>query len=46
MPRSADVLKIVGAQVLGVAVAVGLATFLFPWARKSAAVLLFRPRQD
>lgn len=45
MPHPADVLKIVGAQVLGAAVAVGLGALLFPWARQSAGVLLFR-RQD
>ncbi len=44
MPHPAAVLKIVGAQVFGAAVAVGLAMFLFPWVRQSAAVLLFRPR--
>ena len=46
MPHPADVLSIVGAQVLGAAVAVAVAAFLFPWARQSAAVLLFRPRQE
>lgn len=43
--RPADVLRILGAQILGAAIAVGAASFLFPWARQSARVLLFRPRQ-
>jgi glycerol uptake facilitator-like aquaporin len=43
MSHPADVLRILGAQVLGAAVAVGVAAFLFPWARQSARVLLFRP---
>jgi glycerol uptake facilitator-like aquaporin len=42
---AADVLRVLGAQVLGAAIAVGVASFLFPWARESARVLLFRPRQ-
>ena len=41
----ADVLRVLGAQVLGAAIAVGVASFLFPWARESARVLLFWPRQ-
>jgi hypothetical protein len=45
MLHPADVLKILGAQLLGAALAVGIATFLFPWARQSADVLLFRPHQ-
>lgn len=38
-----DVLRILGAQLLGAALALGIATLLFPWARRSADVLLFRP---
>lgn len=44
--RPDDILRIVSAQVLGAAIAVGVAALLFPWARESARVLLFRPRQS